>query len=327
MGASDKMSSAVLKSIGTENRPSLKTIRKTLRTVFQVPININAYISAPSSKALPAHTDPYDVFAIQLNGTKTWDLCYPKSSSTSMLSAQADRALARELEMANPSGCTQHADLLTDANLECEKVIMKPGDVLYLPRGILHQAKADSMSVHLTVAVDQTGSTWKDLFLQASASFGGSHSDELLQLVEDISNESPTGVSWQKMIPLNVFSKGEVARGALFRHYTSLHYQLISFASHSMSSTKFMFGVGDIVRAGQEFASEQTMTEIIKTFSEADEKIVVERTRRDVKCYPGTGGATFRCPDGRTHGKSLQRGGSCGCDGYDDDFCPHVFYL
>ena len=40
--------------------------------VFGFPVSVHAYASGPSQSALQPHSDPYDVFVVQLSGSKDW---------------------------------------------------------------------------------------------------------------------------------------------------------------------------------------------------------------------------------------------------------------
>ena len=45
---------------------------------------------------------------------------------------------------------------------------MRPNDVLYLPKGVVHTATAgDALSVHITISLKRTGLRWGDLFSAA----------------------------------------------------------------------------------------------------------------------------------------------------------------
>ena len=103
------------------------------------PVQINAYITPPSSQGFSAHYDVHDVFVLQVAGRKRWSVHEPVHRDP-LRSQPWDRraeAVARRARE-EPS---------IEATLE-------PGDALYLPRGYLHSARAlGEVSAHLTVGV------------------------------------------------------------------------------------------------------------------------------------------------------------------------------
>ena len=82
------------------------------------------------------HNDDRDVFVLQAWGQKQWEV-------------SASRTLPNASEQVGKDG--KAVGRPSDA----EDVTLKPGDVLYVPRGALHCAKCtgDDISVHFTIAV------------------------------------------------------------------------------------------------------------------------------------------------------------------------------
>ncbi|WP_369794045.1 cupin domain-containing protein [Blastococcus sp. URHD0036] len=103
------------------------------------PTQVNAYVTPPSSRGFAAHYDVHDVFVLQIAGEKHWRIHPP---------VHPDPLRSQPWE--------QHRDEVAAA-AEGEPVIdavLRPGDVLYLPRGYLHAATAlGEISAHLTVGV------------------------------------------------------------------------------------------------------------------------------------------------------------------------------
>ena len=108
--------------------------------------NINLYhtparsegADAEPAQAFNLHYDETDVFVLQLAGTKVWAL-----HSLAVPFARSDEA-----RLAN--------DALTAmvAKVEPQEVVMAPGDMLYIPRGVPHTARnlqSDAASSHLTI--------------------------------------------------------------------------------------------------------------------------------------------------------------------------------
>ena len=96
---------------------------------------VNAYITPPESQGFVAHYDGHDVLILQIQGSKIWHL-YDGIDVP-------PHQLRREEKWVAAEGLSRS----TDVRLEV-------GDVLYLPRGLVHAAEATSEpSVHLTVGI------------------------------------------------------------------------------------------------------------------------------------------------------------------------------
>ena len=96
-------------------------------------VNTNAYISFPAKQGFNNHYDRHDVFVVQVEGTKLWNVFEPTHQYPLHLQ---DGYL----------GKGEPPD--SDSYIEYE---MTPGDVLYIPRGHWHYAISTSPSIHLTV--------------------------------------------------------------------------------------------------------------------------------------------------------------------------------
>ncbi|MBM7769897.1 hypothetical protein JOD54_000101 [Actinokineospora baliensis] len=103
------------------------------------PVQINAYITPPSSQGFSAHYDVHDVFVLQVAGQKRWRVHAP---------VHADPLRTQPWD--------HHADAVAERALDTPLIeeTLNPGDALYLPRGYLHSATAlGEVSAHLTVGV------------------------------------------------------------------------------------------------------------------------------------------------------------------------------
>jgi lysine-specific demethylase/histidyl-hydroxylase NO66 len=103
------------------------------------PVQINAYITPPSSQGFSAHYDVHDVFVLQVAGEKRWRIHAPVR--TDPLSDES---------------WTNFRDAVEERAAEAPLLdaVLRPGDALYLPRGYLHAAGAlGGTSCHLTVGV------------------------------------------------------------------------------------------------------------------------------------------------------------------------------
>ncbi|PPK64040.1 cupin domain-containing protein [Actinokineospora auranticolor] len=103
------------------------------------PVQVNAYVTPPSSQGFAAHYDVHDVFVLQIAGQKRWMVHEPVHADP-LRSQPWDRHRRAVEERAEE-----------EPTLEA---VLSPGDALYLPRGYLHSAKAlGEVSAHLTVGV------------------------------------------------------------------------------------------------------------------------------------------------------------------------------
>src|SRR6185437_8941466 len=104
----------------------------------------NLYWTPPRARGFDAHRDDHDVFILQIHGTKQWTLY----------------AMAPPL----PDG-EQEGDHPRPPGKVSARCLLRPGDLLYIPRGLAHSAKSGARdSLHVTLGLRLP--TWKAL-LQA----------------------------------------------------------------------------------------------------------------------------------------------------------------
>ncbi|GAB2224905.1 hypothetical protein Drorol1_Dr00005684 [Drosera rotundifolia] len=123
----------------------IAAISDKLAALFGQPsTGANLYLTPPNSQGLSCHYDDHCVFICQLLGTKQW-----------MVSPNPVVQLPRLYEhLQNPSGSTA----------ERRHIVLREGDILYIPRGIAHEAStsmggngldgAADFSLHLTLSVE-----------------------------------------------------------------------------------------------------------------------------------------------------------------------------
>lgn len=103
----------------------------------------NSYLTPPGSQGFAAHHDTHDVFVLQVEGHKRWNVHSPVL--TLPLKSQPSKSLAGSEPLVPPDA----EPLLS--------VVLGPGDALYLPRGFIHAAETGhDRSIHLTVGVMAT---------------------------------------------------------------------------------------------------------------------------------------------------------------------------
>jgi cupin superfamily protein len=116
-----------------------------LESFFHFPVGINVYVTPRKSQGFPPHFDEHDAFVLQIEGSKLWRLY--------------------------------------DQGAPSREICLNAGDLLYIPRGSVHEAHTtDAASIHVTVGVRSY--TWTDLVA------------ELLAL------ESPRNVELQSALPV-----------------------------------------------------------------------------------------------------------------------------
>ncbi|WP_338665036.1 cupin domain-containing protein [Pararoseomonas sp. SCSIO 73927] len=119
--------------------PGLASVSEALEEAGLGRAQANVYISFQAHKAFPTHFDTHDVWAVQVEGEKTWNIWsgraeYPIPHPAFRGLGQAHHERAR--------GTIR------------EKVLLKAGDLLYLPRGWYHDALAEGpSSVHVAYGV------------------------------------------------------------------------------------------------------------------------------------------------------------------------------
>ncbi|TMW68845.1 hypothetical protein Poli38472_006313 [Pythium oligandrum] len=114
-------------------------LNSSFEQVFGCLAGASAYLTPPASQALPPHHDDVEVFIIQTEGRKKWKLYRPIT------------------ELAGEHSSDLSSDLTGDIWME---FTLEEGDMLYFPRGVIHQACTDEkqFSTHVTISVYQHNS-------------------------------------------------------------------------------------------------------------------------------------------------------------------------
>ncbi|MEM8952394.1 MAG: cupin domain-containing protein, partial [Pseudomonadota bacterium] len=106
----------------------LTAFSKTMEQALGAKIQGNLYCSSKRRQGFAAHFDTHDVYAVHVEGTKTWHIY--EGRATDPIAHPMFKTLGREHHE------KAKGKLLMD-------VLMEPGDLLYLPRGQYHDALAD----------------------------------------------------------------------------------------------------------------------------------------------------------------------------------------
>lgn len=128
-------------------RPNLRRLCGVLTERFAAPSEAVAFLTPAGTQAGTVHSDPSDVYVIQLAGSKHWQV-WPTPERRRL-------GVDREYD----------AGELPAPVLD---LVLRPGDVLYLPYGTPHVAAAkEHLSLHLTMVA--LTPTWSGLLAQVLA--------------------------------------------------------------------------------------------------------------------------------------------------------------
>ncbi|XP_068633861.1 bifunctional lysine-specific demethylase and histidyl-hydroxylase NO66 [Battus philenor] len=127
--------------------PKLHLLNATLQEYFNSFVGANAYLTPPDSQGFAPHYDDIEAFILQTEGKKHWRIYKP----------QTENDLLPRVSSKNFS-----EDEIGEPILE---VTLEAGDMLYFPRGYIHQGVTieGEHSLHVTISMYQKHS-WGDLF-------------------------------------------------------------------------------------------------------------------------------------------------------------------
>jgi len=118
--------------------PGVRQVATMLSDQFAGTAGANVYCSFKDIRAFNSHCDLHEVFAVQLEGEKVWQI-YENRADAPVEALEGDQAQAMIDRVKGRVMMT---------------VRMQPGDLLYIPRGYFHDALAQSAaSLHLTFGV------------------------------------------------------------------------------------------------------------------------------------------------------------------------------
>jgi len=121
---------------------NLRKLSLEMETYFKHAFQTNIYLTPKNSQGFSPHYDTHDVFILQFEGEKKWRI-YEKDILL------ADKTIPHDKENATIGKVMYEFTL-------------KQGDMLYIPRGLVHDAYCDEMSSgHITLGL--LGKTWAEL--------------------------------------------------------------------------------------------------------------------------------------------------------------------
>ncbi|MDH5226876.1 MAG: cupin domain-containing protein [Gammaproteobacteria bacterium] len=119
--------------------PEVGAVAHMLEQTFAARVAANVYCSFRGVQAFQTHFDLHDVFAVQAEGEKTWRVYESRADNPTQTLPPGD-----EIEKW----------LVESRGKVLFEVTMKPGDILYLPRGQYHDALTGAQaSLHVTFGV------------------------------------------------------------------------------------------------------------------------------------------------------------------------------
>ncbi|XP_018307113.1 bifunctional lysine-specific demethylase and histidyl-hydroxylase NO66 [Mycetomoellerius zeteki] len=154
--------------------PRIHALNATLQEFFGCFVGANIYLTPPNSQGFAPHYDDVEAFILQVEGKKRWKLYKPLKQSARLTRYSSKNFHESEL-----------GELILDK-------VINAGDLLYLPRGTIHQAMAlDTYSLHITVSVYQRNS-WCDLLEKV--------------LPQALKQASKKDIRFRKGVPMNYLS-------------------------------------------------------------------------------------------------------------------------
>ena len=109
-------------------------LRHDIERVFRASVMTHVYLTPRNAQGFTPHWDTHDVFILQFSGTKTWTIY----DSPVTLPMSEQQLYPGEWTPVEPT---------LEATLE-------PGDLLYVPRGFVHEARTgDAVSGHVTIGL------------------------------------------------------------------------------------------------------------------------------------------------------------------------------
>ena len=120
---------------------------RALENVFCTHLQTNIYLTPPGYQGFNIHYDDHDVFVVQVSGSKDW-----RFYNTPIQNPYRGEGFRPDVHKAGDP---------------VETFTMNAGDCIYIPRGLMHDARTagDEPSLHITVGL--IVKTWADLMLEA----------------------------------------------------------------------------------------------------------------------------------------------------------------
>jgi ribosomal protein L16 Arg81 hydroxylase len=132
-----------------EHLPQVRELCVKLESELAIAVQANMYLTPAGAQGFPTHFDSHDVIIVQCVGRKTWRL-YDTPVGLPMRGERFERGKT-------PTGP------LT------QSIETGPGDALYIPRGLMHDALAAEGEASLHVTMGFHAVRWSEVVLEALA--------------------------------------------------------------------------------------------------------------------------------------------------------------
>eukprot|EP00079_Xenopus_tropicalis_P025774 XP_012819253.1 PREDICTED: bifunctional lysine-specific demethylase and histidyl-hydroxylase NO66 isoform X2 [Xenopus tropicalis] len=121
-------------------------VLSVLQELFGSMVGANTYLTPAGTQGFAPHYDDIEAFVIQLEGKKHWRVYNPRNNSEFL--PQFSSVNFRDRDIGEP----------------ILETVLEAGDLLYFPRGFIHQGDClpDAHSLHITISSYQRNS-WADL--------------------------------------------------------------------------------------------------------------------------------------------------------------------
>jgi lysine-specific demethylase/histidyl-hydroxylase NO66 len=115
--------------------PKVAQLARSIETEMGARVQVNSYLTPPLSQGFKPHYDTHDVIVVQIDGCKLWKV-YPENLVCPL------------------NKMVDGAPQFRDCKSEPKEILLSPGDILYLPRGWIHEAETENnASLHLTFGI------------------------------------------------------------------------------------------------------------------------------------------------------------------------------
>lgn len=151
----------------------LRELCRSLEQSFSFPVRANLYCTPESAARSRRHYDTHDVLVLQISGRKSWRVFPPLIQLPLATVPPLPFEERSEMLKYARGGPRKGRASITDAESgePISEVTLEAGDLLYMPRGFLHEAwTADEASTHVTIGLHVV--RWLDLLSVALAQVG-----------------------------------------------------------------------------------------------------------------------------------------------------------
>lgn len=173
------------------------TLCLRLQELFGSRVSANLYLSPANSYALDRHYDLHDTVVLQIAGTKNWRV------SGAAVALPLEHIPLMQFERSGHDVRYRGGPVVQEvvekySDPEPNAFVLEPGDLLYMPRGFVHEAwTTENLSAHVTIGIYPT--TWLDLITVALGQLG--HKD----------------VRFRKALPVGFANRGDASVAEEFK--------------------------------------------------------------------------------------------------------------